>query len=70
MIDTSNIAPQKKAFIEALAHYLVDGQARRSIELEMGKEAAKEWAKLRHQTPLFGYPTFEEAYAQLVTFLC
>ena len=59
----------KAAFIKALARYLVEKQAMKSIELQMEKESAKEWAALRSATPLFGYPTVEEAEAQLTEFL-
>lgn len=62
-------AERKKQFIHELAVFLVGNQARKSIELEMGKESAKEWARLRNATPLFGYPTVEEAEAQLSEFL-
>ena len=48
-------------FVHALAAFLAGGQAMKSIELQMGKESAKQWAALRATTPLFGYPTIEEA---------
>lgn len=59
----------KAEFIHALAEYLSANLARRSIELEMGKEAAREWAKLRDHTPLFGWQTVEEAEKALTEFL-
>lgn len=59
----------KEEFIKALAVYLVKDQARKSIELEMQKPAAEEWAALRSLTPLFGYPTVEEAVTVLTEFL-
>lgn len=59
----------KAQFIHELAKYLVGDQAKKSIELQMGKESAKQWAKLRSATPLFGYPTVEEAEAELTKFL-
>lgn len=60
---------RKAEFVRALAEYLVGDQARKSIELEMGKESAKQWAKLRGAAPLMGYPTVEEAEKILTEFL-
>jgi hypothetical protein len=60
---------QLQRFVRALAEYLVSDQARKSIELEMGLPAAMAWAKLRNATPLFGYPTVEEAEKQLAEWL-
>lgn len=59
----------KERFIRQLAQFLAGNQARKSIELEMGKESAKEWAALRATTPLFGYPSVDEAEATLREFL-
>ena len=59
----------KAMFIRELADYLVKDQARKSIELEMGMVSAQEWARLRGKTPLFGYPTIEQAIVQLTNFL-
>ncbi len=59
----------KERFIHELAIFLTERQAKKSIELEMGKEHAAEWAKLRSATPLFGYPSVEEAEKQLTEFL-
>ena len=42
----------------------------KSIELQMGKESAKEWSKLRDATPLFGYySNIEKAIKELEEFL-
>jgi hypothetical protein len=60
---------KKKKFICALAEYLVKDQARKSVELQFGKDSAKEWSELRSTTPLFGYPTVEEAEKTLTEFL-
>ncbi len=60
---------RRAAFIEALAGFLVNNQAMKSIELEMNKPSAIEWAKVRGATPLFGYPTLEEAVEVLNGFL-
>jgi hypothetical protein len=60
---------RKKAFIKELARFLASNQAERSIKLQMGKQSAKEWAALRGTTPLFGYPTLEEAETVLTEFL-
>jgi len=62
-------AEQKAIFIKKLARYLVGDQARQSIELQMGKQSAKEWAELRGATPLFGYPSVEEAEKVMTEFL-
>ena len=59
----------KEAFIKELAKFLVGDQARKSIELQMGKAHAKEWAALCNTTPLFGYLSVEEAEEQLTRFL-
>ena len=61
---------QKEQFIRALAEFLAGNQAEKSIHLQMGKKHAKEWANLRHNTPLFGYPTIDEAEKTLTEFLC
>jgi hypothetical protein len=62
-------AERRAIFIKKLARYLVGDQARKSIELQMGKQDAKEWADIRGATPLFGYPTVEEAEKKLTEFL-
>ncbi len=49
------------ALIEAIAHFLADDQARKSIDLELGKPYAKEWAKVRNLTSIHGYVSVEEA---------
>ena len=59
----------KKAFIAALAEYLVGDQVKKSIHLQLGKESAVQWSKLRGLTPLHGYPTVEEAQKILEDFL-
>jgi len=59
----------KKEFVKTLAKFLVEGQASKSIKLEMGEESAKEWSVLRQTTPIFGYPTVAEAEAQLSEWL-
>lgn len=60
---------QKKRLIRALAVYLVENQVDKSIELQSGKPSAQEWATLRGATPLFGYPTVEEAERELTELL-
>lgn len=62
---------RKKAFIRALAEYLAGPQqVRKSLELlQASKTNAKEWAALRNATPLFGYPTVDEAEIELTKFL-
>lgn len=62
-------AGRKQIFIRLLAEYLTADQARRSIELEMGKPDAQVWARLRSASPLFGYPTVDEAEEALTEFL-
>ena len=61
---------RKKRFIRQLAVYLAGSPARKSIELQMGIPAAKEWAELRNETPLFGYQSVDEAEQTLTEFLC
>jgi hypothetical protein len=60
---------RKQAFIKELAKFIAGDSARKSIELQMGKESAKEWAKLKMASPVFGYATVEEAEKQLTDFL-
>ena len=67
--DMSSKAERKRIFIRRLAEFLVGDQVRKSIELQVGKESGKEWAALRGATPLFGYPTVEEAEKVLLEFL-
>lgn len=56
----------KERFIAALAKYMVTDQAYQSIRLETGNPDAKAWAALRNATtPIQGYPTEDEAIADL-----
>lgn len=60
---------RKQEFIRQLAIYLVEDQAIKSIELQMGKPSAVKWSKLRNSTNIFGYPDVEEAVETLTKFL-
>lgn len=61
---------RKAEFIRVLANYLAGpNQALKSMEFQMGQSHAKEWAELRQATPLFGYPTVDEAIKTLTEFL-
>lgn len=61
---------KKAAFIETLAEHLAGtNQVKYSIKMELNRDEAMDWAKLRSATPLFGYPTIEEATEQLSEFL-
>lgn len=62
-------AREKRAFIALLARYFAENQSIKSAMLETGSPAAKDWAKLRAATPLYGYPTVEEAERILADFL-
>lgn len=59
----------KVAFIKELAKYLVATQTTRSVQLQLPGSVsyfeAVQWRSLRATTPLFGYPTVEEAEQQL-----
>ncbi len=70
---TEPVSPRldrKKAFIRKLAEFFAgEGVAFKSIQLSMGNGNAIEWAALRGATPLFGYPTVDEAEATLTDFL-
>lgn len=57
----TNKTTPKQRMIKALAKFLVENQTQKSIELQMGKASAKEWAELRQNSNLMGYPTVEEA---------
>jgi len=59
----------KAGFVRELAKFLVDGQAGKSIKLEMGQPEARQWAALRGTTPLMGYPSQAEAEKQLAQWL-
>ena len=59
----------KEAFIKELAKFLVESQVEKGLKLAVGQKEAKEWARLREKTPLFGYPTIEEAEETLTKFL-
>ena len=62
---------KKQAFIHKLAEFLAGpNSAKYSILLQMDTEEAKDWAALRGLTPLFGYPTVDEAEEILREFLC
>jgi hypothetical protein len=60
---------RKSEFIDALAKFLVENQAMKSIRLQMLEPLALEWAELRNKSPLHGYPTVEEAKQDLREFL-
>lgn len=60
---------QKQEFVRALAVYLAADLARRSIELQMGKPEAKQWANIRGTTPLRGYQDVDETEQVLGAFL-
>lgn len=60
---------QKQRFVRALAEYLSADLARRSIELQLGKPDARQWAKLRGETPLAGYQDVDETERVLGAFL-
>ncbi len=55
------IHPLRDKFLDAIAGYLVDDQAKKSIELQMGKDSAKEWAQVRSVSGVSGYATKDEA---------
>lgn len=56
---------RKAAFIRGLAIYLAEEQSKKSIQLQMNQDHAKEWARLRNLSGLFGYPTVDEAEESL-----
>lgn len=61
---------RKTAFIRALAEFLAGDSARKSIELEMGKQSAKEWAALRGACPVArGWQSVDETESALVEWL-
>ena len=63
--------PDKERFLRALAEFLVKDQAGMSMRMHMGLGDAltKAWYNIRTPTPLFGYPTIEEATDQLAKWL-
>ena len=61
---------QREEFIKELAEYLAGANtAEYSIGLQMGNKHAQQWSRLRGHTPLFGYPSQEEAIKVLTEFL-
>jgi hypothetical protein len=60
---------RKQRFVRALAEYLTADQGERSIGLQLQRKDAVQWAGLRRETPLFGYPTADEAERTLGAFL-
>jgi len=60
---------RKLVFVRALAHYLVGDQASMSIRLQMGDPNAEQWSSLCGATPLFGYPSEDEAVEQFASWL-
>jgi hypothetical protein len=59
----------KKLFVRRLAEYLAGDAAEMSTRLEMQDPRAQKWAKLLDATPLFGWPTVDEAEQQLTKWL-
>jgi hypothetical protein len=59
----------KKEFVKELARYFCEDQATKSIWLQMGREDAKAWSRLRGLTPVSGWATVEEAQATLEQWL-
>ncbi len=65
-----NRLEKKQALIRKLSEFLAGpNTAKYSIELAQGSETAKLWAEMRGLTPLFGYPTVDEAEKILCEFL-
>lgn len=67
---------RRDVFVRQLAEFLAGDQGGKSIALELEMRGpprviqwAREWSRLRGATPLFGYPTVEEAEAELKRFL-
>jgi hypothetical protein len=66
---------RKANFIKSLAKFLAGDQAKKGIMLDPrmegspGHSLAKEWAELRSWSPLFGYPTVDEAEKMLTKWL-
>lgn len=60
---------QREEFIKELAEYLAGKDtAEYSIGLQLGNRNALQWKRLRELTPLFGYPSQEEAVRTLTEF--
>jgi len=60
-------APTRRSlFIRRLAEFLAgENQMRMSVLLQTGDARALEWRDIRALTPLFGYPTVDEAEKHL-----
>jgi hypothetical protein len=59
---------RKRLFIRALAEYLCDNAATKSIQLEMQVPSAVEWAKVRNESPVFGNVGVDEAEKTLLEY--
>lgn len=60
---------RKSEFAWALADQLTHSLAKKSIDLQMEKPEAKQWARTWAACGLFGYPTKGEAARQIADFL-
>ena len=69
MTTTTKHSDKKALFIRELAEFLTCNQSTMSVRLEMSRPDAIAWAKLRSHTPLYGYPTADEAEKALTEFL-
>jgi hypothetical protein len=58
---------RKEEFVYQLAKYLVNKQVNWSIKLQVDPDDpdARQWCDIRTQTPIFGYPTVDEAVETL-----
>jgi len=55
-----------KALAKALAPYLSEDQARKSIDLQLGKPYAREWAQIRTAANVRGYATTDDTERHLL----
>lgn len=61
----------KQKFVHELARYLVEKQVNNSIKLTVdpGDREMLQWVALRATTPLFGYPSVDDATKELAEWL-
>ena len=59
----------REKFVRLIAKYLVEDAVKKSIALQLQRPDAIEWSEIRATTPIFGYPTVEQAAAELSEWL-
>lgn len=65
-LTATQVLERRERLIDAIAHFIVDNVADKSIRLQMNQHAIyHEWAKIHQASGCFGYPTLDEARAKI-----